>query len=594
VSPRQRLRLMIQFYGLAWQASRALTASVAGLVFIGLFTPALIALGSRYAVDGVVLDDRSLAVTGALVTALSFGVASTAGRVGNTMRIELTLRSVRLLEDEVLTQAISLDEIEHLEKPQYVDRLSLLRRNSHGLVGSMWAPVDAASVAIKLLITIGILASIEPYLILLVLFAAPAMWMTNRSRDIQARASIESAADDRREQHLNSLCMKPGPAKEIRLCGIDDEIDRRATEYWRSVTSIRQRAYIRAGLLDFAGWSIFVVAHVCTLGIVSQLSLNGDTTPGTIVLVIMLVSHIRSHVGRAVGTASRMSGGMALIEEYGWLNDYYRDASRETGGDAVPARCRTITFEGVTFTYGESGKPALSDVNLRFHSGETVGIVGRNGAGKTTLLKLLSGFYRPAEGRILIDEIDMRAIDQRGWRSSTVVASQDFAKFYFVARESVGIGNLAAIENESAVWKSIERAGADQWVRELPEALESQLGKEFDGVELSQGQWQKISIARSMMRNRPLVTIFDEPTGALDVRSEDEILSMYARTIGDAVHVNGGFGFVVSHRLSMMPLMDKLIVLDEGRVIEAGTHDELMSNGGSYSKMFSRQASAYS
>lgn len=235
----------------------------------------------------------------------------------------------------------------------------------------------------------------------------------------------------------------------------------------------------------------------------------------------------------------------------------------------------------------------LHDVNLDLRAHSIVAIVGVNGAGKSSLIKLLCGFYRPTTGQITVDDIPLADIDLTAWRQRLSGSFQDFARFELPVRETVGVGDLSHVDDRDAVASAIARAGAADVVDQLPDGLETQLGRVFDGVELSGGQWQKLALARASMRSLPLLLILDEPTAALDARTEHAVFERYAAR-AEAVDVAGGaITILVSHRFSTVRMADHIIVVDNGRIVQQGTHDELMRAGGSYAELYQAQANAY-
>jgi len=231
-------------------------------------------------------------------------------------------------------------------------------------------------------------------------------------------------------------------------------------------------------------------------------------------------------------------------------------------------------------------------VNLDLPTGCTV--AGENGAGKTTLVKLLCGFYTPTSGRIAVDGTDLARLPVEQWRERIAAGFQDFVRFELVARESVGVGDLAAIDEPEAVLDALERADGRELVERMPSGLETHLGKSYaDGAELSGGQWQKIALARAMMRTRPLLLILDEPTSALDAHAEHVLFERYAESARAVARATGGIAIFVSHRFSTVRMADRIVVVEGGRIVEQGSHDELVALGRIYAELFALQAAAY-
>ncbi|MEJ2132731.1 MAG: ABC transporter ATP-binding protein, partial [Gammaproteobacteria bacterium] len=253
----------------------------------------------------------------------------------------------------------------------------------------------------------------------------------------------------------------------------------------------------------------------------------------------------------------------------------------------------------VSFAYPGTDRAVLEDVNLQLDAGAVVAIVGENGAGKTTLVKLLCQLYQPTHGRILVDGEDLRRMRADEWRQRLAGAFQDFFRFEFQARHSVGVGDVPRLDDEPAVVAAVDRAGAQDVVEQLIAGLETQLGRTWpSGVEVSHGQWQKLALARGFMRDGPLLLVLDEPTAALDAETEHALFERYARaargpggTAGSTPY--GRITILVSHRFSTVRMADLIVVLDGAKVVEVGDHDSLIAKGGQYSELYGIQAAAY-
>jgi ATP-binding cassette subfamily B protein len=235
----------------------------------------------------------------------------------------------------------------------------------------------------------------------------------------------------------------------------------------------------------------------------------------------------------------------------------------------------------------------LDDVSVTLPAGAVVAIVGENGAGKTTLVKLLAKMYEPSSGAILIDDTPLARVPADAWRERLAGAFQDFFRFEFRARHSVGLGDVPRMEDERAVLGAIDRAGANDVLARLPSGLETQLGPTWPGgVELSFGQWQKLALARGFMREQPLLLVLDEPTAALDAETEHALFERYAEAARGKTD-DGRITVLVSHRFSTVRMASLIVVLDGAKLVESGSHDELMAKGGQYAQLYRIQAAAY-
>jgi len=286
-----------------------------------------------------------------------------------------------------------------------------------------------------------------------------------------------------------------------------------------------------------------------------------------------------------------------------WLEDYAGKLS-EHGDVAVPPRLsRGIRLDHVCFSYPGSDRLALEDVSLELPAGTVVAIVGENGAGKSTLVKLLCRMYLPDSGQILVDGNDLAHMPADKWRERLAGAFQDFFRFEFRARQTVGLGDIPRLEDVPAVTAAVSRAGAEDVVLGLQQGLETQLGPTWPGgVDVSFGQWQKFALARGFMREQPLLIVLDEPTAALDAETEHALFERYAAVARDShapdrtangANTNGRITILVSHRFSTVRMADLIVVLDGARVVEVGTHQELVAKRGSYAELYGIQAAAY-
>jgi len=355
------------------------------------------------------------------------------------------------------------------------------------------------------------------------------------------------------------------------------------------------RAQRRATLVAASGQLVFAAAYVTAVLLVVRQAIAGRSAVGDVVLVITLAAQINQQVSAALSQVRNMQRVSYGFTRLRWLRDLVA-ATETTDTDApMPERIGAgITLTGVSFTYPGTDRPVLDGVDLLLPAGATVAIVGENGAGKTTLVKLLCRFYEATSGTIALDGVDIRRIPVDAWRDRIAAGFQDFVRLEAPAQHTVGVGDLPRIDDESAVRTALGRARATDVIDRLDQGLSTHLGKTYaDGTELSGGQWQKLALGRAMMRESPLLLILDEPTSALDAESEHRLFEQYAanaRRLGEA---SGSITVLVSHRFSTVRMADLILVVDGGRVAEAGSHDELMAVDGLYAELFTLQAAAY-
>jgi ATP-binding cassette subfamily B protein len=311
-------------------------------------------------------------------------------------------------------------------------------------------------------------------------------------------------------------------------------------------------------------------------------------------LVLAAGSRLSAYIGATVGEIGFLRGvWMDGSRRLAWLEDYAASFNA-TADLAVPGGVRTgIRLDHVSFSYPGTSRVVLDDVSLTLPAGAVVAIVGENGAGKTTLVKLLAKMYEPSSGSILIDDTPLARMPAGVWRGCLAGAFQDFFRFEFRARHSVGLGDVPRMDDEAAVLTAIDRAGAGDVLARLPSGLETQLGPTWpDGVDLSFGQWQKLALARGFMREQPLLLVLDEPTAALDAETEHALFERYAEAARGETG-DGRITILVSHRFSTVRMASLIVVLDGAKLVESGSHDELMAKGGQYSQLYGIQAAAY-
>jgi len=306
------------------------------------------------------------------------------------------------------------------------------------------------------------------------------------------------------------------------------------------------------------------------------------------------------YIGATVGEIGFLRGiWMDGARRLAWLEDYAASLVSAADLPVPPRLARGIQFEHVWFAYPGTDRFVLEDVNLTLPAGAVVALVGENGAGKSTLVKLLAKFYEPTKGRILIDGMDLGRMHADRWRERLAGAFQDFFRFEFRARHTVGVGDVPRLDDQAAVVTAVARAGADDVVVHLTAGLETQLGPTWpQGVDVSFGQWQKLALARGFMRDRPLLLVLDEPTAALDAETEHALFERYAaaagpQSRGERPDQDGRITLLVSHRFSTVRMAELIVVLDGARLAEVGTHEDLMSKGGQYAELYAIQATAY-
>ena len=554
---------------------------------------ALFALGLKLLAEGVDGGDRDRV----LLTCLGLGALATGSWVLKTLSERVNRRfadrSTVVIESHVARLQADAVGIEHHERPEHLDRLAVLRDQVFALNHLYGSLFTTAGAALRLVLTVGLLISVHPALALLGLAAVPTVAASTWGAGAERRAEQRGAPHARLARHLFVLGTTAAPGKEVRVAGVGDRlrVDRRAAwERWHQPVAA---ARWRNATAQAVAWAAFGGAYVAAVVYVAS---GLDAPAGEVLLVVAAGSRLSQYVGQTVSEASFLRGiWLDASRRLAWLEDHV--AAQASNADLpVPDRLVDgITFEGVTFRYPGTDRAVLEDVDLHLPAGAVVAIVGENGAGKTTLVKLLCRFYEPGAGRILVDGADLAHIPAGGWRDRTAGAFQDFFRFEYQAALTVGLGDLDHHDDRAAVGAAIGRAGADDVVTKLADGLDTQLGPTWPGgVEVSFGQWQKLALARGFMRDEPLLLVLDEPTAALDAETEHALFERYAAAArAHGSEQRGRITVLVSHRFSTVRMADLIVVLDGSKVVEHGSHDDLVARGGRYAELYGIQAAAY-
>ena len=561
------------------------------LSLLAALPEALLALWLKLLADGVLDQSRGLVYGAgaglALSGAATWFLRTVSTRLQRRFRDKVTIA----LESHVARLQASVVTVAHHERPDYLDRLSVLRDQVFVLDHMYMSVFSTVGWILRLAVTVMLLMSISPILVLLALFAAPtvltASWRPAVERGVQERG----ASSIRLARHLFVTATTAPPGKEVRVTGIADRLVSKRREAWERwygpIASVRWGS----ACWHAAAWAVFGAGYVGAIVFVSSVL---SASPGDVLLVLAAGAQLSAYIGATVGEIGFLRGiWMDGSRRLAWLEDYAAALTARADAPVPDLLTKGIELERVSFAYPGTTNLVLQDVTVTLPAGAVIAIVGENGAGKSTLVKLLSKFYEPTEGRVLVDGVDLAAMPADEWRSRLSGAFQDFYRFEFRAQHTVGLGDVPRLDEEPAVAAAVGRAGADDVVAQLASGLQTQLGPSWpDGVEVSFGQWQKFALARGFMREDPLLLVLDEPTAALDAETEHALFEQYAagarRDTG-----SGRIVILVSHRFSTVRMADLIVVLDGSRLVEVGSHEELMERGGQYSELYGIQADAY-
>jgi ATP-binding cassette subfamily B protein len=592
---KETLRSAAWLMRISWRQNRAKTIVAVVLVLGSAVSAPLLALSLKWLTDAAIAGDGATATgAGVAVAACVIGVL-TLGHFAHLAYFELSEINTLDAELRLIALANGSAGIEHQERAEYADRVAVLEQELGQIQDGFYAVLSLSSLAVAITMTGVLLAMVNPILLLLPLVAIPPLVTGRRAQLLVDRAREATAADTRLAMHLFRLATSAGPAKELRVFRLQGEIRRRHRELWDTSSRTLWRAQIRAMALRAAGQLVFAAGYVASVLLVVNDAIGGHRSIGDVVLAITLAAQVNQQVAAAVSLLNDLQRIARAFTRFEWLEKYVAEREPKDADQPVPERFGAgIRFEDVAFRYPGTDRTVLESVNLEFPAGSTVAIVGENGAGKSTLVKLLCRFYEPSAGRITADGTDLARIPLEAWRTRIATGFQDFARFEFVARQTVGVGDLPDVDDEAAVEAALGRARALDIVGRLEDGLSTQLGKSYaEGTELSGGQWQKLALGRAMMRELPLILILDEPTSALDAEAEHALFERYAEGARRVGQATGGITVLVSHRFSTVRMADQIVVVADGHVVEAGPHAQLMRNRGLYSELYELQASAY-
>jgi ATP-binding cassette subfamily B protein len=531
------------------------------------------------------------------IAAIALGVSAVATwllrtvstRVQRRFRDKVTIA----LEAHVARLQASVATIAHQERPDYLDRLSVLRDQVFVLDHMYMSVFSTCGWLLRLGMTLALLVSVHPALALLAVFALPTV-LTSTWRPAVERAAYERGAQSARlARHLFTRATTAAPGKEVRVTGIGGRLTEGRRAAWERWYGPIAAARWGSALWHTLAWALFGGAWA---GAVAFVSAGLRAPAGDVLLVLAAGARLSAYIGATVGEIGFLRGiWMDGSRRLAWLEDYA--ASLMADADLpVPERLREgIRLDRVSFAYPGTDRLVLEDVSLELPAGAVVAIVGENGAGKTTLVKLLAKLYEPTSGAIHVDGQPLARMRADAWRERLAGAFQDFFRFELPARQSIGVGDVPRVDEEPAVVRAVERAGAEDVVARWPAGLDTQLGPTWPGgVDVSFGQWQKLALARGFMRDHPLLLVLDEPTAALDAETEHALFERYAAAAHrDVTEADGRITILVSHRFSTVRMADLIVVLDGAHLVEAGTHEDLLARGGPYAELYGIQAAAY-
>jgi ATP-binding cassette subfamily B protein len=594
------LRARADLLGLMRSVRPGTTLALLLAVLAGALLPAVFAVAT-----GVMVDRVPDAVNEGLGSAPGRDLLVALGVVAALLVLERVLMPVseaiktlagRQIDAELRGEVLEALErpggIAHLEDASTLDRINTMKGSLFGSAGT--AAVAALVIVGRYVQTAAALAVVAWFSVWLALVVGVIVVVIrrrwHRAFGELADALMRSGGDLREVTYTVDLAVLPPGAKELRVFGLLDWLIERARVLWDR--AVEAPFGVRARLRRSANIELAAIgaAYLLTFVLLAQAAVRGDVALGVVAAVLQAVFSAAQLIA-PTGDDFATAPGQAALRSAREVIDTAERAPRPTGQDTASGLPRRkIRFHDVAFSYPGSDIAVLDGLDLTIGAGESLALVGLNGAGKTTLVKLLCGLYQPTRGRITIDGTELEALELGEWRSRIGVIFQDFVHYELSAADNIAFGAPHTDQDHDAVVRAAERAGIRDAIEALPQGWDTVLSRQYDqGGELSGGQWQRIALARALyaVDAGAGVLVLDEPTANLDVRAEADLFDQFLQWTDDVTSL------LISHRFSTVRRANRIAVLDDGRIVESGTHEELLASGGRYEALFRLQAAQY-
>ena len=560
---------------------------------INAFTPVVILWVGKMIIDEIILqvslEDKDFTQLWNLVL-IEFAVVVLSDLLGRLINLTDGLLAdlySNNSSEKIIRKTAELT-IAQLEDPEFYDKLERARTQTNSRVELMSNALGQAESVISIFSLITGLVYFEPILILILILSIIPSFI-NEAKFSSTRYSLaRSWTAERRElDYLRFIGANNQTAKEVKLFGLTDYIAERfkdlSNEYYHlnKKLSLKQSLYGSLfnilGILSYYGAYVYIILRVLT-GVISI---------GELTFLSGSFNRLRNNLQGFFSRFTRISESALYLQDYFDFLDLRIEQTSEAKTPIPETITQGFQINDLHFAYPGSKTEVLKGVTFTMKAGEKMAFVGQNGAGKTTLIKLFLRFYEPTQGEILLDGININKFDVDEYRNRFGVIFQDFFKYEFTLRENIAVGNISEIDNDETIGYAASKSLAEQVVSEMEDGLEQRLGRRFyQGQELSGGQWQKVALARAYMKDADIM-VLDEPTSALDAQAEYDVFERFIAL------TKGKTSIIISHRFSTVRMADRILVLQNGQVLELGTHEELMANPKLYSELFKLQAAGY-
>ncbi len=576
-----------QAIGLIWQVGRWL------LVAIAVFTAAQAVLGplQLVAIHGAVnaaLAKHGLALW-LLILVAALSLPSVIQPLASLLQAHLADRFTRLVRSRLLGQINSWPGIERFEDPQTLDDLEFASTHLAWAGPEMLHRILAmVAVLVSLIGSAVMLGTVSwPVMVLVLVAQVPGAITQWRFQNLIGSSFYVLTGEARQLRYARELAVSMDVAKDVRLRGMFDYLQHRYRSTFARVDATLGATERRQGGQQLAADLVRgVLVAGSALWLVSDLS-AGAISVGSLTMGLAAIAMITGAAGSLAFQLGFLPIGLKVLPVLTRLLNLGPDLPvTPAGRTEVPEGPLAIAFEQVSFTYPGASTPTLNQVSFEVPAGQSLALVGHNGSGKTTIVKLLLRFHDVDSGRVLVDGTDVRQWDLAALRRATGALFQDYARWELTAAQNIGLGDLSRIDDQEAIQGAARAGNAADFIAALPEQYQTRLGADLGGRQLSGGQWQRLALSRATM-SRARLLVLDEPTAELDPRAEAEVFDRYAELSTDRTIV------LVSHRFSTVRAADRIVVLQDGRVIERGTHAELVATAGEYARLYRLQASQY-